>query len=91
MVIGTEKLQELKKSHQNEYGGVDMWKAMREIIDSGVQEGIQQGVDQGKEMLEKLIQWLLDQSRADEIERVVRDKVYQDKLLEEAGMVNKRA
>lgn len=58
-----------------------MWKAMKRIIDSGVQ--------QGREKLGNLIQWLIDQSRTDEIERVIRDKEYRNQLFEEADLIHK--
>ena len=52
----------------------------------GEERGRSEGEQIGKEQVNKLIKYLLEQGRNEELEKVVSDSEYQAKLLEELGL-----
>ena len=50
---------------------------------AGEKIGISKGMEQGESRVNRLVQMLIANSRTDEIERAVSDKVYQNKLFME--------
>ena len=56
------------------------------LVKDGLDRGIQKGIRQGEEKLGRLIQLLIQNSRSDEIDRVVTDRQYQETLYREFGL-----
>lgn len=75
----------LKEIPEEEYKkeGKDMCQALEDIYIEGVEEGISQGEDK----MGRLIKLLFMNSRVNEVDKVVNDKEYRQKLYEEFQIV----
>ena len=57
-----------------------------EGVKEGKKEGIKEGRQEGTQRVNRLIQRLLEQSRGDEIGRMIQDKGFQETLFKEFGL-----
>lgn len=82
-----KKMIEMLEEEQEEY---DMCKALDDLIADGkaegIAEGISQGISQGIERVNKLIKQLLGDGRSEDVERVVSDVEYQNRLFAEYNL-----
>ena len=73
----------LNKDDLKKVKGVISMTILGEML---VKDGLDQGIRQGEEKLGRLIQLLIQNSRSDEISRVVTDRQYQETLYQEFGL-----
>ena len=73
----------LNKDDLKKVKGVISMTILGEML---VKDGLDQGIRQGEEKLGRLIQLLIQNSRSDEISRVVTDRQYQEALYQEFGL-----
>lgn len=58
----------------------------RMLWQEGLEEGIEKGIEKGTDKVNQLIQCLFQQNRADEIQKAVEDREYQQKLFQEFNL-----
>ena len=81
---------EMEKAKQNrEWRREYMTLLMRdqENLERGIKQGIKQGIEQGEERFAVLNRRLLQDKRYDDLERVLKDKAYRQKLYEKYNII----
>ena len=82
--------EEVKKAKKNrEWRREYMTLLMRdqENLERGIKQGIKQGIEQGEERFAVLNRRLLQDKRYDDLERVLKDKAYRQKLYEKYNII----
>ncbi|MBO5371606.1 MAG: 3-isopropylmalate dehydrogenase [Lachnospiraceae bacterium] len=81
-----DEIEEMKIKIKQEAMKEGMQQGMKEGMQQGMQQGMEEGIQQGTNRVNQLINSLIKASRMDEIEKVVTDNNYQQKLFEEFGL-----
>lgn len=81
-VTNAQKLIDIKEKNRNKSGGIDMCKAIDELIEMGKAEGQMEGRSEGEQRMGVLVRILLTQSQTEEITKAIEDARYREKLFE---------
>lgn len=78
----SDKRLEIKKEevYIKERGEYDMCQALTELIEDGKQEGIKEGLKEGESRLLRLQRFLIAEGKMDELNRVILDEMYRQKM-----------
>lgn len=82
-LTNTKEFADKKESYREEGSGINMCRAIRELIEDGKLEGLREGIHEGSQRINELNRRLLADGRQDDLLRAVQDDVYQKSLLNE--------
>lgn len=99
VVTNAKELMDIKEKSKNETGGINMCKAIQELINQGraegrmmgwnagqsdgLSKGLSKGRIEGEERMGNLVRILLTKSQTEELARAIEDEEYRKKLFEE--------
>lgn len=81
-----ERINRLKSDKEMEIKYMQKWEEKELDRQEAYAEGRNEGEQIGKEQINKLIKYLLEQERNEDLEKAVSDSEYQEKLLKELGL-----
>ena len=81
-----ERINRLKSDKEMEIKYMQKWEEKELDRQEAYAEGRSEGEQIGKEQINKLIKYLLEQGRNEDLEKAVSDSEYQEKLLKELGL-----
>ena len=55
MMSHSKELEVIKEHHRTEHGGINMCKAIKELIAEGVSQGIERGIDDGIALMKAVL------------------------------------
>ena len=74
-------------TEEEKKGEITMCELLDKYENRGMQKGIQEGMQQGELRLAALIEKLLRSNRVDDLQKVVSNKGYRNRLYEEFGIL----
>ena len=85
-LLGEQKRQAAIMENQGEKEGMDVCRAIDELIEDGRKEGKEEGEKEGEERVSRLNLLLMAEKRYDDLERASKDREYRKQLFETFGI-----
>lgn len=89
-ITKTRELEQVKTNYQREDGGIDMCKAITDMIGDSRREGLDQGLEcgleQGTNRMGMLLEQLIAENRMDDIKKIASDSGFRNELFKEYNL-----
>ena len=85
-LLGEQKRLAAIMENQGEKEGMDVCRAIDELIEDGRKEGKEEGEKEGEERVSRLNLLLMAEKRYDDLERASKDREYRKQLFETFGI-----